>query len=508
MSHEREEYKKTAEGVFLSALAANFQLFLQFFTIILLTRYLTVRDYGVYSFVFATITLLGFFSSLALFSITRFVPDFLASRQIFLAKRLVRFALKYTLVISVIIAICFFLYPDIFNTVSRDNAFSPRHIHIFFWIILFTLLSEVLDITLIAQIEIRYRVVIRTVYTALTLVLTGLSLHLGFGLKGVLWVQAGALALLFSMSYGRVQKTLFALPDAGGRQLEMGTIIRYCVFAQLGLMGDLFTSLTIDIYLISIWLGSRAVGEFTFGIKIPQTIITNSPAVLGAAVVLPYIIRQYTQTGRKENLSLFFSFYTKFTAFLTLPILFGMTILSGSIIRTIFNPEYISSLPVFIFSTLYFTIFSFRSALIPVYNTLKKPDIGFYAKLVFLASTGINIYLLSKGHGITAVIKVGIVAIFVTYIMELILTNRRVPLHLPWASLAKIFLSSTVMGTSLLGLRGFVRGAGSLTFLIILGTVIYFLTSLLIKPFAGEDRTIMEKAGSTGLLLRYFRRDA
>lgn len=500
-------YKKTAEGVVISSVAANFQLILQFVTIVLLTRYLTVRDYGIYSFVFTTITLLGFVSSISLFAIARFVPGYIASRNFFLAKRLVRFSLAYAFIVSLAVAAVFFFFPDAFNSISRDKAFSPPLLHVFSWIILFFYLSEVLDITLTAQIEVRYRVFFRFLYTLLSLILTALSLHFSLGLKGVLWAQATALAALFLSSFLKVKASLLDLPDDGDRQFEKKPILRYCFFAQLGLIGDLFTSLTIDIYLISYWLGSQAVGEYTFGIKIPQTIITNSPSVLGAAVVFPYIIRIYTQTKNKETLSLFFSFYTRFTGFLAIPLLCGMVLLAEPAIRLIFNPEYINSLDIYILASWYFTIFSFRFAMVPIYNTIKKPEFGFYSKLIFLLSTVVNIYLLNKGFGVTAVIKVGIASISAVYLMEFLLTRSQVPLQIPWKSLGKSLLCGLAMNLLLGAFLPFVRGIASMAALSVFGMAFYFLLCYKIRPFVTEDKEIMEKAGRVGILLRHFRRE-
>lgn len=489
----------------ITSVAANLQLLLQFLTVILLARYLTVRDYGIYSFVFTTITLLGFISSISLFSIARFVPGYVASQNFLLAKKLVRFSLAYALIVSAAVAAFFFLFQDTANYISRDRAFSPPLLHVFSWIIFFSLLSEVLDITLIAQIEVKYRVFCRFFYTLLSLVLTALSLHSGLGLKGALWAQAAALFMLFLPTLWKVKTSLLDLPDHGEQKFEKKTILRYCAFAHLGLVGDLFTSLTIDVYLISYWMGSQAVGEYTFGIKIPQTIITNSPSVLGAAVVFPYIVRLYTQTRKKESLGLFFSFYTRLTGFLAVPLLFGMVLLAEPAIRLAFNPEYLTSLEVYVLASWYFTIYSFRFALVPIYNTIQKPEFGFYSKLIFLFSTAVNAWLLHEGFGVTAVIKVGIASISTVYLMEFLLTRSHVPLLMPWKSLGKSLLCSLLMGLLIKGLLPFVQETASVAATAVLGAAFYFLLCYKTRPFEKEDREIMEKAGRAGALLRRFR---
>lgn len=497
-------YKKVAKGVLFSYIAVYLTVFLQFLATIVLINNLSVQDYGVYSILFSTVTFLTILVSIFWFSIVRFVPSYIEEKNFFLAKKFVKIALLFSVAIGLLFLVLFFFLPQSFNAVFQGNAFDPVYIQIFAFLILFNFISGTLDWTLIALIEPKVRNIARLIYAVVFLGGVYYALTTGFGLAGVLVVVLIAYLLLSAIDFFKVRQLLFSRPSIGEKKFELRRILRFSVLSEFAFIGDTFISLIWDIFLIGIFLGPEAAGWYAFAIKVPQTIIGFSPAMLGASVIFPFVIRKFTQTKNKNVLSYFFRVYNRFTAFITLPAIAGMVLLAEPIIRLVFNEQYITSLPVFIIASVISTIIAFRYVIMNIFNTIEKPEIAILSKFWFLLSMALNVYLLMNGEGILVVITVTGVAVLLMYITELLLTRRHVEMHFPLRSFAKIAFNTSVMAVVIYLISGFATSIIGLAFAVLTGVLVYFALSFFIRPFTKKDAEIFAKGGRIGKLLWFF----
>ena len=501
-------YGKTAKGMVFHYAAANLSVFLQFLTTIVLVKFLPVAEYGVYSLLFSTQGLLGLVSTIVLYAVARFIPDYLGKKNYRLAKKLFWFALKYTLAVGVLFALLLAAWPELFNQALHSTDFLSFYVILFGIINLIQMVSGVGDWTLNAMLEQKRRAAARLAHSGTVLVLSFLLLSSGVEFGGPLGAVLAAVAAgsLFStfLSFTKINSTLLRLPDTGNQKLETRRVFRYSLYNQLNYIGELFQNLTLDVYLIGLFLGTTSIAWYAFGVRIPQMVVSYSPAVLSTLVVFPSIVQKFSVSKNLNELTYFFRIYTRFTAFFSFPAMLGLVLLAEPFIRFVFSPNYLTSVNVFIVATVAYAFLSFRFTLVNIYNTLERAEIGLYSKIVFLFSTPANIYLLSRGEGIVVIIAVTGAALALMTIIEYVLTARHVPLPLPAKHLLKMAFAATAMALVIYAVRPLVSSLFTLLGVIVIGAMAYFAVSAIVKPFTSHDRELFEKLGEYGSLLKVF----
>ena len=490
-------YRQASFGFSFNFIATVITVILQFATTVLLVRLLSIQDYGIYSLLFASVAFFGIVSGLVIPMISRFLPAWIEHKKYFLAKKAAGIAIAYSFAVGIAVLLAMLFFPNIFNVLFKGN-FLQAYALLFGVFMVFNLPVVALDVTLTALLEQKTRNIARICYAILVLLLSFIALKSGFGLAGVLTAVLASTIVVFVLTFAKTRALLFSKKSSGERKFEIKRILKYSFFNHLLYVGDLFVNLNIDIILIGAFIGAGASGLYAFAARIPQTLVFYSPAVVGTAMLFPFIVKKFSKTQSKEQLSYFFELYTRFTAFFTIPIAIASIILAPEIISFVFSAKYLSGIAVFYIATLTFTIVSFRYSILTIYNTIEKPQIGLYARLVFIASTLANIFLLMMGKGITVVMIVSGIAMVLMVLIEYLLTSKHVILKMPWKGFSIVIANSAITAILLLFLKGFASSLAMLLAIVLISTLFYCLISVANKPFSERDTELFARAGRIG----------
>ena len=518
-------YQRTAKGALFNYVAANAGILLQFLVTLVLIKFLPVDEFGIYSLFFSTVTFLGLVSGAVLYALARFIPDYMAKKNYRSAKDLFGFSVKLTLANGLLVLVLLGLFPGVFNAVFKSTGFHPLYVWLFAFINFVQLLTGVFDWTLNALLRQKPRAVMRVFYTGFVLVFAFLALSQGLSVTGlagltgstgltgpvgplgtVLAVILASSLLTASIGFLSLKSALLDLPDLGAKFSDFKRVLRYGAFSQLSYLGELVTNLTIDNLLIGYLAGTTAIAWYSFGVKMPQVLMAYSPAVVSALVVFPSVVKRFTQSKNLGELEYFFQAYSRFTAFFVFPTLLGLVLLAPQTIQFVFDPKYLVAVNVFIVAAVSHGLLSFRHSIVNIYNTIERPEIGLYAKTVFLVTTAANVLLLQSGQGILTVALVNAAGFLVMMLLEFFLTRRKVRLRIPFRDLSATLAATLGMGLFVYLFRDQVHSLSSLLFLVLVAAGVYAAVSLYLKPFPRQDGQLFARIGRVGRFLQAFAR--
>ena len=506
-----ELYKSTAKGAVFNYLAANLGIVLQFLITLVLIKFLSVNEFGVYSLFFSTVTFLFIFSGLAYYAIARFIPDYMAKKNYRSAQQLFWRGVQLTFANGFVILLALLLFPEAFNQFFRSQDFKALDVMLFALINFFQLMSNTFDWTLNAMLKQKARALMRLAYAGLTLLACFLLLSNGVWLFGsalttVLSVLLASSILTFLIGALFIHKSLLRLPAVGTPLTNLRRLARYGVFSQLSYLGELVTNLTIDNLLIGYFVGTTAIAWYSLGVKMPQVLLAYSPAVVSALVIFPSIVKKFSASRNYNELRYFFEAYTRFTAFFVFPTIFGLVLLAPETITYVFDPKYLVALNVFLVATLSHGLLAFRHALVNIYNTLERPEIGLYSKIVFIFTIAANALLLQAGEGILLVAIVNAAGFLCMMLVEFFFTQRLIRLRVPWSDLFLVCAASLAMAVFVLLGKAGVNSLGGLLLLVFLSAGVYAVCCLALKPFTRQDSQLFARFGLLGRLWGAFAR--
>jgi len=497
-------YSSTAKSAVYNYFSTILVIVLQFLTSIALVRLLSVFDYGVYNVIIGGVGVLGLVFPVA--TIMRFLPEYSQRGDFFLAKRLVKTFLFYSLIVLGIFCIGLFVFSiSSFSQGLLTLGITKELLWFFILISVFTVLSGIIDNVLLALIDQKFRSLVRILYSSLIFALSLILLSSGFALVGVFVAILVPTILLFVLTAWRLKLVVFSRPSVGVKDWESKRLIDYSLFSSFNYFGDIVLGLTIDIWVIGIFLGSYQAGLYAFAAKTAQTLITLSPAAIATIVVYPMLIKKYTETRSKEQLIYFFGLYNKFIAFFVFPMIVGVVVFADPIIRFIFNPEYVLVTGIFMISAVGFGFSAFRSATLAVYSTLERLDIGLKAKLFFIYNLAADLILVPL-YGLTGAIFATTTATFSVFLTEFLLTRKLVNISFPKMAFLRILANSAVMGVIVFLILPFVKGTLTLGIAVIASIGAYFALSFINRPFSARDAGFFEKLGIVGKFFSFFSR--
>jgi len=498
-------YRKTAEGLaynYSSSLIVNI---LQFFTSVILVKFLTVGDFGTYGILMVTIGALVLVFPFS--ALQRFLPQYFQEGRPRLARRLVAAFVLYTAV-----ALAFFALAVALAHFLGFAALDGGLLLVFGIAAALSVFSGLADSVLVAVLEQKLRSIARVIYSVIFFGLAYVFLSQGLAVEGVFYALAIAtLALvLFTgiAAFGKVfPKESGKAKEKAGARIDSRAVLSYSAYSTLSSLGDVFLSIILDIWLVGIFLGAYYAGLYTFAAKTAQSLVILSPVAMVSVAIFPFIVKKYTETKSKEQLSYFFGLCGKLVAFFAFPMAAGLVIFSRPLISIVFTPEYLAVSSIFIVSVIAFTVSGFRVGVVMVYNTLGKPQIGLKAKALFAYNIAADVILI-PAFGLYGAVFATASSAILLFAAEYFMTSRLLPLKFPKASFARSLLAMLAMSAVLLIVLPMISGILSLVWGIAAGIAAYFGVAFLAKPFSQRDRDFFAKAGIVGKFFAFFSKRA
>ena len=463
---------------------------------IYIIRKLSVSDYGVYNLLANLITMALFFTALGIPAILqRYTPEYYERKQFHLMRKTAIGGLLLRLLAGFIFVGIVLTYSNLFIEYLHVTAEVVKYLPVFCVLILFVIESQLLEVTLIALLEQKYWNLSKILYSTFKFILFCSSLYLGYGLIGIIWSWVIVEGLLFLLYFSKCWSIMLEhkLKEDSREKLPIKRMVRYGGFFLFSSLGYFILNIAIDTYLIAYFLDTTAVGLYSFAMGIPLQLLSFSPALILVSILIPVSIRQYTSNKDKSGLKYIYQLYNKLIFFSGVPIFVGLILLADKVILYVFNPVYITVLSILIICSIFYAMKMFVYALDPIIRTLERTEI-YALSLIFAVYNLIMDIILIPQYGIAGAAAATLSAQFFTFLLQLGMAKRYISISYPWRAFGKMAINVTIMGIIVFSLRGFVNDLLSLSFVILVGGLSYFISAYLNKGFDDKDRKIFNDA--------------
>lgn len=464
---------------------------ISFFIFIFLTKRLNIEQFGQYNLVLNTQFFLSMLLNFGLTTIiVRFVPEYIARKDLFIAKKIIFTSIIITFLVGLAAAFLSVLMFD--NLAGLFNKFFIRE-YIFLIIILGILRAEVIlcECCFSAFLRQRYKVSFEVVGMFLKLILFFYSLKLGFGLLGIV-LSVGIIDLFLFLTY--FFRIHFYLGKATESHVDFNKIriIKFAAKEYLNKFLSFFWYTKIDGYIVTPILGLASAGIYYFVLNIISILAEFLPGPLMLSVSVGVFSRQFTKYGNKKEIIYLFKLYNKINAFFIFPIFVVFFLLTDKILA-IFFKKYVAS--AYLFPLILLTVFLYilGMSLKNVLTTIERNEISIYSSSVVLYKIPAAIFL-TKRFGLIGSALALASTILLHFIIQLFLTKRYINVSYPWMSFFKILLNSMAAGILVLILKPFINNIFFLFLFLLIAATVYLVASFFNKVFDDYDRQILNKS--------------
>ncbi|MBU1912711.1 MAG: oligosaccharide flippase family protein, partial [Candidatus Omnitrophica bacterium] len=461
-------------------------------TFFMLTKMLTVEDYGLYSLSLAVFSFFIVFVPMGLpGSLLRFIPEYIERKRKDLALIAIRWSFCITILAGILLFLACFIFDDkIGHILKNDRIISIFGILVLIGILnVFIRLAESVLDALFLQV---YRNICQILAGLTQFILFTIIFYKGLGIK-ILFIAIAISVFMQSVLYISKIFLYFSSVKIDNKR-DNGETKRFFIFGTkeyfFRILG-FFWEIAFDIYIISYLLGPVSVGIFGFAASISYFIYNWSPGIVLNSVLSPLFVRQHTAKNPSLSVGYLFKFYNKFKAFFIFPVLAGVWILADKFIFIVYDNLYISSVFPLKILLLFMTFQAFARPIKNVFDALEKNELALYGNFLIpyriLAS-----FFLIKRFGINGAVFAYGSSIFLFFLLELFFLKRVIKVEYPLRSFLKIFVNTFIMGIVLLGLRYYI-GSNLYLFIstVITGIAAYLFLSYINKPFEEKERDII-----------------
>ncbi len=473
--------------------------------IIIAARLLLPEEYGIYALATAVaLFLISITNKGSNQTLSKYLSEDLGRNDKKLAAAHFKFLFRVKLLISFSSAIILFAlaYPLTFLVFRKPGLLIPLFISAIYLICLsfqnfyeyaFYALKKVKYLTAKEAIFQLSKIVLIIVFLTLFAKKYSTSLII-FAL-----ILSSSIAILFlSFNLKREAKFIFQKPD---KNIEKKGIIKFMSSVIFSNLSTIVFSY-IDIITIGIFLAAEYSGYYS----VSFAIIGGLYSFISMACILLPIFTQI----KKENLSRAFNEVFKYLSMLSVPIIFGVAVLGGYVLRLAYGSEYLQATPALIILSLLVFEFPVTDALISLFYA------GGFPKKVIRASviaTFLNIFLnvvlvltfLTFSTEIWAMAGVSIATVISRLFILVTLSieaRKTLNIHYNLKLLLKPLFASLVMASLILLINFYVKDMTLLLgiFEIILGALVYFLVMILLKGITKEDFQLLKLLHPTNLI--------
>ena len=449
----------------------------------LLTKVLGAGDYGAWSLILVTISLLLPFVMLGLpYGIGRFLPAEKDKRK---ASKGIFTTLFAVLFSSIIFALCLFFLADTVATVLlKDVSFAP----------VIRIASLLVTLQALSQLSVESFMPFRQVktYSILTIIQTVVEIALvyffvlfGLGLYGAiiaLLITRG-IVLLISMPL-IISRLGFSLPSFSvfRSYLTFGLPIVPSVIFEWVISSS-------DHYMIGFFLGAASVGIYSAAYNMGSMAAVSMYVIMFA--LGPTIVKSYDE-GKIEDTKNYLSYSLKYILMLLIPSVFGLSILARPLLHSLTTAEFVS-LGIFIVPLVAISMIfeGVRAVYGRVMMLSKHTRIFTIASVAAgLTNIGLNVIFIPHfgiiGAAITTLISYIMVGLIMFYN-----SRKYIRFEVDWNFIAKSILASIIMTLAIWAFSPV--GIVKILLAVVIGIIIYFAVLLLLKGFKREELKVISK---------------
>ncbi|MBU1632425.1 MAG: polysaccharide biosynthesis C-terminal domain-containing protein [Nanoarchaeota archaeon] len=379
------DYRSISRQLGVSYILNLLTYFLGPFLILLLTRNLTLEQFGVYSIFSATIAM---FSVLLELGVSQYVitklPSFEYSIKVFSF-----FSLLFFVIIFVIISLLIIIFSPLQN-------FFIGLLKVGKYVFEFKLTLIILGLESISRVVSSYLMALKKIELAnflsflkpllliSTLSIFILFYQLSLKLVLMLWIIVSATILAFYLFFIFGDFTFFYINH---RRINL-PLVRQALFFSIPLVPALACSWTIefaDRYILNFYSNPSNVGLYTLAFSLAAIVFSLSTIV--SQVLYPHISESW---GKKKNYVILFNAQLKYSLLILIPSLIGVFVMREQFITLIAGVNYLKSANVLVI-LLFFPFFASFISIFYQANLLNNKTFKIF--LVYLSGAVINIIL-------------------------------------------------------------------------------------------------------------------
>lgn len=456
----------------------------------ILTKVLGAGDYGAWSVILVTISLLLPFVMLGLpYGRGRFLPAEKDKRKASKGIFTTLFTILFT---SIIFASCLFFLADTVATVLlKDASFAPV-IRIASLLVILQALSEMSVSSFMPFRQVKTYSILTIIQTSVEIALVYFFVLFGFGLQGAI------IALLIT----RGIVLLISLPliiSRFGFSLPSFPVFRSYLVFGLPIVPSVIFEWVIsssDRYMIGFFLGVASVGIYSASYNMGAMAAVTLYIITFA--LGPTIVKSYDE-GKVEDTKAYLSYSLKYILMLSIPSAFGLSILARPLLHSLTTAEFVSPgifiVPLVASSMIFNGMWAVYGRVVMLSKHTGIFSITSIA--AGLTNIGLNIIFIPHFGVIGAAI-----ATLVSYIMVGLImfynSRKYIKFEVDWNFIAKSILASIVMTLAIWALSPV--GVVKILLSIVIGIIIYFGVLLLLKGFKREELRVISKTLGLGKL--------
>lgn len=330
-------------------------------TTVILARYLSVAEFGIYNLLIGAALILGVFTDTGLgSSLQRFVPEYMRTQQHSRLFRTFFFAQGYRavsgIVVSVVLIACFPLYASHLNL---DDYFVAVVLFLVGYVVSCQLVF--LQVTFNGMLKQVLASLTDVLYTALRLLGVLVVVLLGARLINVFIAELSAAVLvcatMWSLFMTRAYRPL--RPKHGWDEpLERRRLARYSLLNAATMPGSFIFSYSSDYLVIGAMASATQLGIYSLASRASQMLMLAMPANLLQNVMRPVFYHRYYSVQEKEaELQRMFRFMVVFFASVLFPTVTLACIEADRILPFVFGSDFAAATPIFVLM-MGFTIFT------------------------------------------------------------------------------------------------------------------------------------------------------
>ncbi len=449
----------------------------------ILTKVLGAGDYGAWSLILASVSLL---LPLAMMGLPYARGRFLAaeedrkeaSKGIFTTL----FAILFT---SLILGTCLFFLADTVATVLlQDTSYAPI-IRIASLLVILQALSEMSVSAFMPFRQVKTYSILTIIQTTVEIALIYFFVSFDYGLYGVMiaLIIARGVVLLISMPF-IISRFGFSLPS-------FSVLRSYIAFGLPMVPSGLFSRVisSIDRYMIGFFLGSAAVGIYSAAYNMGAMAAVTLHIISFA--LGPTIFKTYDE-GEIEQAKAYLSFSFKYIFMLLIPSVFGLSILARPLLHTLTTPEFVSSgifiVPLVAVSMVFEGV---RAIYIRGVQISKHTGIILTVSIAAgLVNIGLNAIFIPH-FGIIGAAITTLISYVVTGLMMFYYSRKYIRFEVSWRFIIKSILASSAMTLAIWVFDPV--GVVKILSAVVIGIIIYFLVLLLLKSFKREELIVISR---------------
>jgi len=470
-----KENKLFAQRIGLLGFTSVLSIIIKLLLVPILTKNMPVSEYGIWVQVNATIGLIPPIVGLGLpFAIVRFLASTRNKKELqegFYSISII------VLIISGVVSLIFFLFATPLSRILFNNNLSVTRI---LPVILFT--QSLIDLPM-NLFRVLQKIKIHCSFLLLDMILTvsfaSYFVFLGDGIYGAIF------GLLISKILILVSMTALVLYKIGFSTPRFINTKKYISFS-IPLLPSNFSSWIInssDRYLITIFLGTAFVGYYAPGYTLGSFIqMFASPF----SFILPPVLSKYFDEKNIDQVKKILKYSIKYYLLITIPAIFGLSILSKSILRILTTPE-ISTFGYLItpFTAVSYLIYGVQGIIGNILIINNKTKIaGLAVSLSAIVNLSLNVFLIPI-IGINGAALTTLIGFLINFIITVYYSAKYIKFDSNLKFIMKSLVSSSIMSLLIFYLNPF--NLNDLLFTIAVSAGLYFVIIFLFKGINKEE---------------------